>query len=91
MGSQDAGEPFLSNANNLGYDFYSFYFQVRKLGALKNLTLGRYRLRFGMGLVINNDFGLGKTNTLTTLGRNGNALRQLPARRSRNGHAVERT
>lgn len=84
LGSQDAGEPFFSNANNLGYDFYSFYFQVRKLGALKNLTLGRYRLRFGMGLVINNDFGLGKTNTLTTLGRNGNAIRVHSSRSSGN-------
>lgn len=75
LGSQDAGEPFFAGRNSAGYDFYSFYAQIRKLGPLKNLTLGRYRLRFGMGLVMNTDFGLGKVATLMTLGRTGNSIR----------------
>ncbi len=74
LGSQDAGEPFFSGVNNHGYDFYSFYLQVRKLGWLKNLTVGRYRLKMGLGLVINNNFSLGKTNTLTSLGSSSNTI-----------------
>ena len=75
IGSQDAGEPFFANKNNLGYDFYSFYFVLKKLGRLKTLAVGRYRVRFGMGLVINNNFSFGKLSSLTTLGRGGSNIR----------------
>lgn len=68
LGSQDAGEPFFTKGNSLGYDFYSFYLQIRKLGRLKNLVVGRYKARFGMGLVLNNDFLLGKIASLQQLG-----------------------
>ena len=78
--SQDAGEPFFAGKNNLGYDFYSFYFVIKKLGNIKTLALGRYRLRFGMGLVINNNFGFGKLSTLTTLGRGGSNIRAHSSR-----------
>ena len=69
VASQDAGEPFFAGKNGAGYDFYSFYLLMRDLGRIKALALGRYRLRFGMGLVVNNSFGLGKLNTLSMLGR----------------------
>lgn len=69
VASQDAGEPFFAGKNGAGYDYYSFYLLMRDLGRVKALALGRYRLRFGMGLVVNNSFGLGKLNTLSMLGR----------------------
>lgn len=68
LASQDAGEPFFAGRNSAGYDFYSAYVMLRNMGRLKALVLGRYRLRFGMGLVMNNSFGLGKLATLATLG-----------------------
>lgn len=71
VASQDAGEPFMAGRNKAGYDFYSAYVMLRRMGRLKTLVLGRYRLRMGMGLAINNSFGLGKLNTLSTLGRQG--------------------
>jgi hypothetical protein len=80
IGAQDAGEPFLSNKNKWGYDYYSFYVQLRKIGKLKSLVLGRYRLNLGMGLVINNDFGLGKTATLVSLGQSPNQIRPHSSR-----------
>lgn len=67
LGAQDAGEPFGGGKNKLGYDFYSFYLQVRKLGRWKNITLGRYRLHEGLGLVLNNDFSFGKLSVLSSL------------------------
>lgn len=73
VGSQDAGEPFMSHGN-CPYDYYSYYFQIRNYGKLKNLTLGRYRLKFGMGLTINTNYNLGKTITLSNLGRNSNNI-----------------
>lgn len=82
VGAQDAGEPFFSGRNGWGYDYYSFYFQLKKTGRLKNLVLGRYRLRFGMGLVMNADLSFGKMGMLTTLGRNANSVRVHSSRSS---------
>lgn len=64
-GAQDAGEPFFSNQNKLGYDHYSYYILLRKLGRIKALALGQYKLKFGLGLVMNTGFSLGKTSALT--------------------------
>lgn len=75
LGAQDAGEPFFAGENKLGYDFYSFYLVLKKLGRIKTLALGRYRVRFGMGLVINNNFSFGKLSALSSLGRGGSNIR----------------
>lgn len=84
IGAQDAGEPFFSNKNKLGYDHYSFYIQLRKLGKIKNLVLGRYKLSFGQGLVINNTLSFGKYAALSTLGRQTNGIRVYSSRSSIN-------
>lgn len=80
IGAQDAGEPFFSNRNQYGYDYYSFYLHVRKWGRLKSLALGRYRLNIGMGLVMNNDFALGKAASLMSLGRSARLIRPHSSR-----------
>lgn len=69
VAAQDAGEPFFANKNKDGYDFYSYYLMLRKLGRFKTVVLGKYRANFGLGLVINNDFMLGKAAAITTFGR----------------------
>ena len=84
IGAQDAGEPFFSNKNKFGYDHYSFYIQLRKLGKIRNLVLGRYKLSFGQGLVINNTLSFGKYATLSTLGRQTNGIRVYSSRSSIN-------
>lgn len=66
---------FFAGRNKMGYDFYSFYLVLKKLGHIKTLALGRYRLRFGMGLVINNNFGFGKLSTLSSMGRGSSNIR----------------
>ncbi|HEY9542766.1 helix-hairpin-helix domain-containing protein [Prevotella sp.] len=67
VGAQDAGEPFLKDKNAGGYDYYSFYLQLRHWGIIDNLVIGRYKLKAGSGLVINNGLGLGKTSMLAIL------------------------
>ena len=52
-----------------GYDFYSLYLLIRNIGHIKTLALGNYRVSYGYGLVINTDFGMGKTATLSTFGK----------------------
>lgn len=84
LGAQDAGEPFFAKGNSMGYDFYSFYFQLRKWGKLKNLTIGRYRLHEGLGLIMGSGIGLGKLSSLSSLGRSSNAIRVYSSRYAAN-------
>ena len=60
VGEKDAGEPFWQPNYKKGYDHYGFHIILRGVGKLKTLALGDYRLSFGQGLVLNNDFMLGK-------------------------------
>lgn len=63
-GTQDAGEPFFAHGNGMGYDHYAYYLMVQRLGPVKALALGQYKLRMGLGLVMNTGFTLGKTSSL---------------------------
>lgn len=69
VAAQDAGEPFFSGKNQWGYDFYSFYLVMKNWKRIKTLALGKYRVSWGLGLVVNNDFSLGKLASLSSLGR----------------------
>ncbi len=80
VGAQDAGEPFLAGNNSWGYDFYSFYIQVRGWRRLTNLVAGRYRLTAGMGLALGQSFQLGKLATLQSMGRSVTVLRPHSSR-----------
>ncbi len=59
--SQDAGEPFFANKNKWGYDYYSGFIQLQKTGIIKNLVAGHYRVKTGLGLIMNNNISFGKT------------------------------
>ena len=78
--AQDAGEPFFSNRNTLGYDHYSYYFQLRRMGRVEELNLGMYRVQLGMGLVMNSAFYMGKLASLQSLGRSTHALTAYTSR-----------
>ncbi len=80
VGAQDAGEPFFANKNRKGYDFYSAYLQLNRLGRIENLVVGKYRASLGMGLIINNSFALGKLSALQNLGRSTTTLRPHSSR-----------
>ena len=72
--AQDAGEPFFSSKNSLGYDQYNYYVQLRNFGRLEELNLGHYRVQLGLGLVMNTSFRLGKLAMLQTMGRSMHTL-----------------
>ena len=52
-------------------DFISGYINIKNYGAFRNIILGNYKARFGLGLCLNNSFGMGKgfysSNTLSRL------------------------
>ena len=80
VASKDAGEPFFKDKNKYGYDYYSPYLEMKKLGRLETLVLGNYRVSMGMGMVVNNSFALGKIAMLQNLGRQTNTLRAHSSR-----------
>lgn len=80
LGAQDAGEPFFSAGNGMGYDHYAWYLMLRRLGRLEALAVGQYRLSFGMGLVMNGGFTFGKVATLQNLGRSTATIRPNTSR-----------
>lgn len=84
LGSQDAGEPFFAGRNSMGYDFYSFYLVLKKLGRVKALAVGRYRVKFGMGLVVNNNYSFGKFSALTSLQSSAGNIRAHASRSDAN-------
>ncbi len=65
--AQDAGEPFFANKNKWGYDYYSGFLQVQKIGVLGNLIVGHFRMKTGLGLILNNDISFGKTLGMNTV------------------------
>ena len=80
VGSQDAGEPFFAGRNATGYDFYSMYLQLNRIGRLETAVIGKYKVSSGMGLVLNNGFTLGKLAMLSQLGRTSRTLRAHSSR-----------
>ena len=84
VATKDAGEPFFKGRNRLGYDYYSYYVLMRNMGRVKTLALGRYRVRMGLGLVMNSDYGFGKLMTLNNLNRTATYIRAHSSRSSGN-------
>lgn len=53
-------------------DFYTFHFQLRNKGKLKNLVLGDYQVQFGQGLIMSAGFSLGKSSEAIATTRRSN-------------------
>ncbi len=75
VAEKDAGEPFW-NQYHKGYDFYSAHCFIKDLGILKSLAIGDYKISFGQGLVISNDFSLGRSALVTQVERRSNGFRR---------------
>ncbi len=66
VAEKDAGERFFKKEHK-GYDHYGAYVALKDVGKLRSLVLGDFRLNFGQGLVLNNNFSLGKTSATTAI------------------------
>lgn len=73
---KDKGEELFGPHSRKGYDAYSVYLLIKDWARLKTLAIGDYRLSFGQGLVVSNDFLLGKSTYLTTLNRRTQFIRK---------------
>ncbi|MCF8337010.1 MAG: helix-hairpin-helix domain-containing protein [Bacteroidales bacterium] len=72
---KDAGEPFFSDPNEKGFDFYSAHLKVEDLGFVSRAIVGDYKLQFGQGLNIWSGFSMGKSPTLSGIKKYGYGLK----------------
>ncbi|WP_437921874.1 helix-hairpin-helix domain-containing protein [Sphingobacterium sp. LRF_L2] len=72
---KDAGEPFFSNKQQLGFDHYGMSLFVKGHGVIKHFVLGDYSIQAGQGLVMWNGLSFGKGAMITSGVRQGTGLR----------------
>jgi len=73
---KDAGEPFFSGKQKLGFDFYSVSLAVKKAGRINNLIIGDYALQFGQGISMWNGLSFGKGGLVQNTARQGIGAKQ---------------
>ena len=72
---QDRGEAWFEHASVT--DFLSAGVQYKSDGIIENVIVGDYRMRFGQGLVVNNNFGYGKSSQVLDVMQKGAELRRF--------------
>lgn len=76
VAEKDAGEPFW-NQYHKGYDYYSAHLFMKDVNKwLKTLAVGDYKISFGQGLVISNDFSPSRSALVTQAERRSNGFRR---------------
>jgi hypothetical protein len=75
VAEKDAGETFLSRRRK-GYDYYSAHAFLEDIGKIRHLALGDYKVSFGQGLVISNDFTPSRSSILSQAERRNNGFRR---------------
>ncbi len=63
---KDAGEEFFKGSNPKGFDFYSGYLAISKIGVLKQLVVGDFSASFGQGLTLSSGYSFGKAALLVS-------------------------
>ena len=72
---KDAGEPAW-NAQNKGFDFYSFHIQFSNIDFLKRVVIGDYRASFGQGLVMGTASIIGKSNSVLNISQRNRGIQK---------------
>lgn len=80
VAAQDGGEPFFTAGNGMGYDHYSFFVQMKKMGMVENIVVGRYKVSAAKGLVVNTGISFGKSSLIAGLHRSQMAVRPHSSR-----------
>lgn len=76
VAEKDAGEPFW-NEYHKGYDYYSMHLFLKDMNKwLKSLAIGDYKISFGQGLVISNDFSPSRNALVSQAERRTNGFRR---------------
>lgn len=74
VAAQDAGEPFFAKPNTWGYDYYGGYILVHPRHTVETIVLGNYRVKTGLGLVVNTSPNIFTQRFNTSLANTGAIL-----------------
>jgi hypothetical protein len=92
---KDYGEPFFSGQNKKGFDFYSGYVSIENLSRkISRIILGDYTISMGQGLILQNNFGAGKSALVMNIKANSKTLKPYSSVNESNyfrGAAIELT
>lgn len=72
---KDAGEPFFSDGQKRGFDFYSGNLSYTGKGSLRKVIVGDYSLQFGQGLSMWSGLSFGKGAAVATITKNNLGLK----------------
>lgn len=75
VAEKDAGEPFM-NKYHKGYDYYSVSLLIKDFKRLKTLAVGDYKMAFGQGVVVSNDYSPSRSMILSQAERRNNGFRR---------------
>lgn len=75
VAEKDAGEAFW-NSQHKGYDYYSGHVLLKDMGKIRTLAIGDYKISFGQGLVISNDFTPSRSSVPAQAERRNNGFRR---------------
>ncbi|MDR1525447.1 MAG: helix-hairpin-helix domain-containing protein [Tannerella sp.] len=75
VAEKDAGEAFW-NKQHKGFDHYSGHLFLKDAGKIRSLAVGDFKVSFGQGLVISNDFSPSRSSMLSQAERRNNGFRR---------------
>lgn len=72
---KDPGEAFFHGSNNNGFDFYSAHISTKINPIIQNITVGDYIVRSGQGLVLWQEYSMGKSENILDIGKTNRGIR----------------
>ena len=75
VAEKDAGEAFWNSVHK-GYDYYSAHALLKDIGKIRTLAVGDFKMSFGQGLVMSNDFTPSRSSMLAQVERRNNGFRR---------------
>ena len=72
---KDPGEAFFRGSNKNGFDFYSGHLSVKINSNIEQITVGDFIVRSGQGLVLWQEYSMGKTDDVLNISKTNRGVR----------------
>jgi len=72
---KDPGEAFFTGSNKNGFDFYSGHVSANINATIENITVGDFLVRSGQGLVLWQEYSMGKSENISNISKTNRGIR----------------
>jgi len=72
---KDPGEAFFKGSNKSGFDFYSGHLSAKINSTIENITVGDFIVRSGQGLVLWQEYSMGKSENILNISKTNRGVR----------------